>query len=60
MSKPKPTTIAEDINVAPKEAQKKLREIYSILQKAAPKATEAIKYGSPVFEESRILYFWGL
>jgi len=51
MSKTKPTTIAEYINSAPKEAQSKLREIRAILKKVAPKATEALKWGSPVFEE---------
>ncbi len=52
----KPTTITEYINVAPKEAQKKLREIRVILKKVAPNATEALKWGSPVFEEKRILF----
>ena len=56
MSKTKATTITEYINTAPKETQKKLREIRSILKKAAPGATEAIKWGSPVFEEKRILF----
>jgi len=52
----RPTTITEYIAVASKESQKKLREMRSILKKAAPKATEAIKWGSPVFEEARILF----
>jgi uncharacterized protein YdhG (YjbR/CyaY superfamily) len=56
MSKTKPTTIAEYINSAPKEAQKNLREMYAILKKAAPGATEGMKWGSPVFEEKRILF----
>lgn len=56
MSKTKPTTIAEYIKSAPKEAQKNLRELYAILRKAAPGATEGIKWGSPVFEEKRILF----
>ena len=59
MSNTKPTTIIEYINTAPIEAQKKLREIHSILKKAAPGATEAIKWGSPVFEEKRILFAFG-
>jgi len=50
MSNTKPTTITEYINIAPTQAQKKLREIYSILKKAAPKATETIKWRSPMFE----------
>jgi uncharacterized protein YdhG (YjbR/CyaY superfamily) len=53
---PKPKTVAEYIQSAPKEAQKKLREIRAILKKVAPKATEMIKWGSPVFEEKRILF----
>src|SRR5512134_1538985 len=56
MSKTKPTTIAEYIKSAPKEAQKNLHEIYAILKKVAPGATEGIKWGSPVFEEKRILF----
>ncbi len=56
MPKSKPTTIDEYISSAPKEAQKMLRELRAILKKAAPKATEAIKWGAPVFEEGRILF----
>jgi uncharacterized protein YdhG (YjbR/CyaY superfamily) len=52
----KPKTISEYISQAPKEAQKKLREIRMILKKAAPKATEAVKWGAPIFEEKRILF----
>jgi uncharacterized protein YdhG (YjbR/CyaY superfamily) len=56
MTKTKPTTIAEYINSAPKEAQKHLREMYAILKSVAPAAAEGIKWGSPVFEEKRILF----
>lgn len=56
MAKTKPTTVADYINAAPKEAQKKLKEIRAILKKAAPDATETIKWGSPVFEGKRILF----
>ena len=52
----KPTTVTEYINAAPKEAQKKLREIREILKKVAPNAKETLKWGSPVFEEKRILF----
>lgn len=52
----KPTTIVEYIRSAPKEAQKNLRELRAVLKKAAPKAKESIKWGSPVFEEKRILF----
>jgi uncharacterized protein YdhG (YjbR/CyaY superfamily) len=48
--------VAEYISTAPKEARGKLRELRAILKKVAPKATEALKWGSPVFEEKRILF----
>ena len=56
MPKKKPTTVEEYIQAAPKEAQKKLREIRAVLKKVAPKANETLKWGSPVFEEGRILF----
>jgi len=56
MSKTKPTTVDEYIEAAPKEAQEKLREIHAILKKVAPSAKEILKWGSPVFEEGRILF----
>ena len=52
----KPTTVDEYINAAPKEAKEKLMEIRAILKKVAPNATEGLKWGSPVFEEKRILF----
>lgn len=56
MQKLKPTTIDGYIDSAPVEAQEKLREIRLILKRAAPGAVESIKWGSPVFEEKRILF----
>ena len=56
MPKTKPATVAEYISSAPKEAQKNLREMRAILKKVAPRATEAIKWRVPVFEENRILF----
>jgi uncharacterized protein YdhG (YjbR/CyaY superfamily) len=56
MSKNKPKKIPDYIRSAPKEAQKNLREMYAILKKAAPGATEAVKWRSPVFEMKRILF----
>ena len=56
MPKRKPTTVSEYINAAPKHARKMLREIRSVLKKVAPKATEKLKWGSPVLEERRILF----
>ena len=56
MPKLKPTTVDEYIKAAPKEAQQMLQEIRAILKSVAPKATEAIKWGSPVLEDKRILF----
>ncbi len=56
MSKTRPTTIAEYIDSAPKEAQKHLRELHAILRDVAPGAKEGMKWSSPVFEEKRILF----
>lgn len=56
MPKTKPTAVTEYIESAPKEAQARLREIRAILKKIAPNATEALKWGSPVFEGKRILF----
>lgn len=56
MPKTKPSTVAEYINAAPKEAKEKLRELRAILKKVTPNATETLKWGSPVFEEKRILF----
>ena len=56
MAKTKATTVTEYINAAPKEAREKLGEIRAILKKVAPNATETLKWGTPVFEEKRILF----
>jgi uncharacterized protein YdhG (YjbR/CyaY superfamily) len=56
MAKTRPTTIAEYISAAPKEARKPLREMRATLKKAAPRARERLKWGSPAFEEKRILF----
>jgi uncharacterized protein YdhG (YjbR/CyaY superfamily) len=56
MTNDKPTTIAEYIDAAPEEAQEKLRELQTLLKEVAPNASEAIKWGNPVFEEKRILF----
>ncbi|MDX9750728.1 MAG: DUF1801 domain-containing protein [Flavobacteriales bacterium] len=53
---PKPTTIAAYIAAAPAEARPLLNELYALLKSVAPDAKEAIKWGSPVFEEGRILF----
>ena len=56
MPRTKPTTVDEYIEAAPEEAQEKLRELRAILKKVAPRAAETLKWGSPVFEERRILF----
>lgn len=56
MPKAKPKTVDEYIKAALEEAQEKLREIRALLKEVAPKAEEALKWGSPVFEEGRILF----
>ncbi len=55
----KPATIPEYIALAPPESRKHLLELYAILRRAAPWATEAIKWKVPVFEDGRILFAFG-
>ena len=53
--KARPKNIAEYIEAAPKEAQKKLRAMHACIRKAAPGATEGLKWGMPAFSYKRIL-----
>ncbi len=53
--KARPKDISEYIDAAPKEAQKKLREMHACIRKAAPGATEGLKWGMPAFSYKRIL-----
>jgi uncharacterized protein YdhG (YjbR/CyaY superfamily) len=53
--KARPKGITEYISAAPKEAQKKLREIRVCIRKCAPGATEGLKWGMPAFSYRRIL-----
>jgi|SRR5579859_5292365 len=53
--KTKPKTVAEYIAAAPKEAQKKLREMRACIKKAAPGAKESLKWGMPSFSYHRVL-----
>src|SRR5437764_12250976 len=48
-------SVTEYIEAAPKEARKKLREMRSCIRKAAPGATEGMKWGMPAFSYNRIL-----
>lgn len=52
----RPTTVDEYIDQAPEAAQEKLRELRKLLKEVAPNATEAIKWGYPVFIGKRILF----
>jgi uncharacterized protein YdhG (YjbR/CyaY superfamily) len=56
MPKARPTTVTEYITAAPKASRQKLHELRSVLRKVAPKAKEGLKWGSPVYEEERILF----
>jgi uncharacterized protein YdhG (YjbR/CyaY superfamily) len=51
----RPTTITEYINAAPKDARKPLRDMRACIRKAAPGATESLKWGMPAFSYHRIL-----
>ena len=53
--KARPKSITEYINAAPKETQKKLREIRACIRAAAPAAKEGMKWGKPAFSDRRIL-----
>ena len=53
--KARPINITEYINAAPKEAQKKLREMRECIREAAPGAEESLKWGKPAFSYQRIL-----
>ncbi len=50
-----PKSITEYINAAPKEAQKKLREMRACIRTSAPGAKESLKGGMPAFSYRRIL-----
>jgi uncharacterized protein YdhG (YjbR/CyaY superfamily) len=55
VKKTKPTTIAEYIKAAPKEAQPKLREMHSTIHAATPGAIEGLKWSMPAYSYKRIL-----
>jgi uncharacterized protein YdhG (YjbR/CyaY superfamily) len=56
MATPRPTTIAQYIQAAPRVAQPHLRRLYAILKSVAPQAQETIKWGTPFFVEPRFLF----
>jgi uncharacterized protein YdhG (YjbR/CyaY superfamily) len=49
-------TVSEYIAKMPKDRQKKLKEMRAVLKKAAPGATEEVKWGAPTFAYKRILF----
>ena len=53
--KAQPTSITEYINVGPKEAREKLREMRACIRASAPGAKESLKWGMPAFSYRRIL-----
>jgi uncharacterized protein YdhG (YjbR/CyaY superfamily) len=53
--KKKPGTVPEYIRATPKPARTKLREMRACVRKAAPGATESLKWGMPAFSEGKIL-----
>jgi uncharacterized protein YdhG (YjbR/CyaY superfamily) len=53
--KAKPGTITAYIDAAPREARKPLRDMRACIRKAAPGATESLKWGMPAFSYRRIL-----
>jgi uncharacterized protein YdhG (YjbR/CyaY superfamily) len=55
MSPSRPTTVAEYISAAPKEARAKLRELRALVAAAAPGATQSLKWSMPAFSYTRIL-----
>jgi len=52
---PRPKTIDEYIAASPSNAQEKLREMRACIRKAAPDATEGLKWGMPAFSHQRVL-----
>jgi uncharacterized protein YdhG (YjbR/CyaY superfamily) len=52
----KPKTVDDYIDAAPEQAREKLIELRSLLKNIVPGAVESIKWGTPVFEEKRILF----
>jgi uncharacterized protein YdhG (YjbR/CyaY superfamily) len=55
VKKVRPTSVDEYIDAAPKEIQKKLREMRACIRAAAPGAEEGLKWGMPAFSYRRIL-----
>ena len=56
MPRTRAKSVSAYIEAAAKEAKPHLRDLRALLKHLAPSATEAIKWGSPVLEEQRILF----
>lgn len=56
MSAVRPKTVDEYHAAAPAEARSHLKHLRSLLRKAAPDATEALKWGNPFFVEPRFVF----
>lgn len=52
----KPKTIAEYINIFPKETQERLQEMLELLRSAAPDAKEDLKWRQPALSYDWILF----
>jgi uncharacterized protein YdhG (YjbR/CyaY superfamily) len=55
----KAVTIDAYIKMYPKSVQTLLRQMRTVIQKSAPKAEEAVKYGIPTFVQSGNLVHFG-
>jgi uncharacterized protein YdhG (YjbR/CyaY superfamily) len=51
----KPASIEEYINAAPPEVQEKLYQLHECIRKAAPGATEGLKWRMPAYSYQKIL-----
>ena len=55
ISKLKPADIPSYMNAAPSAVQEKLRAMHECILKAAPGATEGLKWGMPMYSYQKIL-----
>ncbi|MEP7254520.1 MAG: DUF1801 domain-containing protein [Ferruginibacter sp.] len=55
IKKIKPTSIEEYIDAAPIDTQKKLLQLHACIRKAAPGATESLKWRMPAYSYQKIL-----
>jgi len=51
----RPTTIEQYIEAAPEATQTKLRQLHGAIRKAAPGATESLKWSMPAYSYQKIL-----